>query len=96
MSKKLAIIGGGASGFSAAIEARFENPDINITIFEKMNKPCKKILATGNGRCNFTNKDLSPSHFYGNKSFLRDVLTSQYADTENFFRSLGVLSYCED
>ena len=96
LSKKLAIIGGGASGFSAAIEARFENPDINITIFEKMNKPCKKILATGNGRCNFTNKDLSPSHFYGNKSFLRDVLTSQYADTENFFRSLGVLSYCED
>ncbi len=96
MGKKLAIIGGGASGFSAAIEAHFENPDINITIFEKMNKPCKKILATGNGRCNFTSKDLSPSHFYGNKSFLRDILTSQYADTENFFRSLGVLSYCED
>lgn len=96
MSKKLAVIGGGAAGFCAAIEARFENPDINITIFEKMNKPCKKILATGNGRCNFTNKDLSPSHFYGNKAFLRDILTSQYADTENFFRSLGVLSYCED
>lgn len=96
MRKRLAIIGGGASGFSAAIEAHFENPDIDITIFEKMNKPCKKILATGNGRCNFTNKDLAPSHFYGNKNFLRDVLTSQYADTENFFRSLGVLSYCED
>ena len=96
MRKSLAIIGGGASGFSAAIEARFENPDIDITVFEKTNKPCKKILATGNGRCNFTNKDLSPSHFYGNKGFLRDVLTSQYADTENFFRSLGVLSYCEE
>ena len=96
LSKRLAVIGGGASGLCAAIEAHFENPDIEIIVFEKMNKPCKKILATGNGRCNFTNRNLSPSHFYGDKSFLRDVLTSPYADTENFFRSLGVLSYCED
>lgn len=96
MGKKLAIIGGGASGLCAAIEARFENPNIDITIFEKMSKPCKKILATGNGRCNFSNKDLSPIHFYGEKSFLRDLLTSPFADSEGFFRSLGVLPYEED
>ena len=96
MGKKLAIIGGGASGLCAAIEARFENPNIDITIFEKMSKPCKKILATGNGRCNFSNKDLSPVHFYGEKSFLRDLLTSPFADSEGFFRSLGVLPYEED
>ena len=96
MGKRLAIIGGGASGLCAAIEARFENPDIDITIFEKMNKPCKKILATGNGRCNFSNKDLSPAHFYGDKGFLRDLLTSAFADSEGFFRSFGVLSYEED
>ena len=96
LGKKLAIIGGGASGLCAAIEARFENPNIDITIFEKMSKPCKKILATGNGRCNFSNKDLSPVHFYGEKSFLRDLLTSPFADSEGFFRSLGVLAYEED
>ncbi len=96
MGKKLAIIGGGASGLCAAIEARFENPNIDITIFEKMNKPCKKILATGNGRCNFSNKDLSPVHFYGDKGFLRDLLTSPFADSEGFFRSLGVLPHEED
>lgn len=96
LGKKLAIIGGGASGLCAAIEARFENPNIDITIFEKMSKPCKKILATGNGRCNFSNKDLSPVHFYGEKSFLRDLLTSPFADSEGFFRSLGVLPYEED
>ncbi len=94
--KKLAIIGGGASGLCAAIEARLENPHITITVFEKMQKPAKKILATGNGRCNFANCDLSPVHFYGESSFLKKILTSPFADTENFFRSLGVLSYIED
>ena len=92
----LAIIGGGASGLCAAIEAKLENPGIKITVFEKMQKPAKKILATGNGRCNFANRNLSPSHFHGDSYFLKKILTSPFADTENFFRSLGVLSYFED
>ncbi len=95
-SKKLAVIGGGASGVCAAIEAKNCNPSIDVTIFERMPKIMKKILATGNGRCNFTNENLSPMHFYGDTLFLRRVLTSSYADTENYFRSLGLLSYNED
>ena len=63
--KKLAIIGAGAAGLCAAIEAKEANPRIEITIFERMQKSAKKILATGNGRCNFTNNDLSLKHFYG-------------------------------
>ena len=73
MQKKLAIIGGGASGFAAAIEACY-NSKINVTIYDKLPKACKKILATGNGRCNFSNTDLSPSHFHGNRDFLKYVL----------------------
>lgn len=96
MSKHLAIIGAGAAGLCAAVQAREENPDLKITVFEKMPKTAKKILATGNGRCNFTNEELSPSHFYGNSRFLKSILTSQFADAEIFFRSLGVLSYKED
>ena len=96
MNKRLAVIGGGASGFTAAIEAKRENPCADITIFERLPKLCKKILVTGNGRCNFTNEDLSPKHFYGDTTFLRHVLTSVYADSENYFRWLGVLSYHED
>ncbi len=96
MSEKLAVIGGGASGLAAAIEAKTEYPQADVTIFERLPKLCKKILVTGNGRCNFTNEDLSPKHFYGNNNFLRNILTSVYADSENFFRSLGVLSYHED
>lgn len=94
--KKLAIIGAGASGLCAAIEAKKVNPNIDITIFEKMQKSGKKILATGNGRCNFTNDDLSLKHFYGNEKFLKNILSSEFSDIKEFFKNLGVLSYEED
>lgn len=94
--KKLAIIGAGASGLCAATEARRENPNIAIILFDRMSKAGKKILATGNGRCNFTNEDLSPSHFYGNAEFLNSILNSQFSDTEDFFKNSGILPYKED
>lgn len=94
--KRLAIVGGGAAGLAAAIETSINNPHINVTIYDRMPKVCKKILVTGNGRCNYSNEDLSPAHFYGDRSFLIPILTSSLADDENFFRDLGVLSYHED
>lgn len=94
--KKLAIIGAGASGLCAAIEAKKANPNIDITIFERMQKSGKKILATGNGRCNFTNADLSLKHFYGNDDFLKSILSSEFSDIKDFFKNLGVLSYKEE
>lgn len=93
---KLAVIGAGASGSACVIEALLTNPNISITLYDKMPKVCKKILATGNGRCNFTNENLSPSHFYGNTAFLRKILTSVFADSCGFFREMGVLTYTED
>ena len=68
----------------------------SITIFERLPKLCKKILVTGNGRCNFSNTDLSLSHFYGDYTFLKTILTSVYSDSENYFRSIGILPYYED
>lgn len=53
---KIAIIGGGASGLFAAITALENGKDVSVTIFERMNRVGKKILATGNGRCNITNE----------------------------------------
>lgn len=96
MGKRLAIVGGGASGLAAAIEASIENPHINITVYDRMPKAGKKLLATGNGRCNFSNEDLSPAHFHGDSDFLNRILTSPFADDENFFRDSGVLTYHED
>jgi len=57
----ICVIGGGASGIIAAIAARMENPDISISILEKGDKIGRKLLATGNGRCNFTNSSCASS-----------------------------------
>ena len=50
------IIGAGASGLAAAIALKQNAPDEKITILERLSSPGKKILATGNGRCNLTNQ----------------------------------------
>lgn len=54
-SLHIAVIGGGAAGFFAAIEAKRRNPGADITIFEKKNAMLAKVAITGGGRCNLTN-----------------------------------------
>lgn len=49
------IIGAGASGLACAIRLKQNNPKVRVTILERMSQPGKKILATGNGRCNLSN-----------------------------------------
>ena len=61
--KKIAVIGGGASGLVAAIAAARSNQKVQITIYEQKDSVGKKILATGNGRCNLTNKDMKSSYY---------------------------------
>ena len=60
--KKVGIIGAGASGLMAAIEAAGEGAA--VTLFEKKDRVGKKILVTGNGRCNFTNANISKDYYY--------------------------------
>ena len=92
--KKIAIIGGGASGLVAAIAAARTNPQAQILIYEKKDSAGKKILATGNGRCNLTNKDMNASYFHSdNLSVVEEVLQKfGYEDTIAFFTSLGLLT----
>ena len=52
---EIAIIGGGASGMAAALAAA-ENPNAQVLLLERQARLGKKLLATGNGRCNLTNK----------------------------------------
>ena len=59
------IIGAGASGLMAAISAA--NQGAKVTVIEHENKPGKKILVTGNGKCNITNTKMKEECFYGNK-----------------------------
>ncbi|MCM1365547.1 MAG: NAD(P)/FAD-dependent oxidoreductase [Faecalibacterium sp.] len=92
---KIAIIGGGASGLACAIEAMREakklGKKISVTVFESNDRVGKKLLATGNGRCNMTNLDTSLSTYFGKYAFYRSAL-EQYPPQSNieFFNSLGL------
>lgn len=59
MKKRLVIIGGGASSIAAALYARSIMEDADITIIEKNDRIGKKLLRTGNGKCNITNDNVS-------------------------------------
>ena len=56
----IAVIGGGASGLAAAIEAKNIMPQARVVILEKLDRVGKKILATGNGRSNLSTINMSP------------------------------------
>ncbi len=89
---KLVIIGGGASGMAAAVEAARTNGNIDVIIAERLDRPGKKILATGNGRCNFSNTNTSTDNYYGNDSNFTAWCLKRFTvnDTVNFFNQLGV------
>ena len=91
MQKTVAIIGGGASGMTAAIIAA-RNGAV-VTLFEKNDRLGKKIPATGNGKCNLGNMNLSLEAFYtGNRRKLGHFLETFGAqETIAFFDSLGLM-----
>lgn len=57
------VIGGGASGMMAALTAA-ENGR-SVVLLERQSRVGRKLLATGNGRCNLTNYHVSPDHYHG-------------------------------
>lgn len=91
----LAIIGGGASGLACAIEFKRNFPDKTAVIIEKLNRVGKKILVTGNGRCNLTNLNAS-SRDYNCPDFVSPAM-GMFTPQNNidFFRSIGLLTYTD-
>ncbi len=86
----IAVIGGGASGFAAAIEAKTALPKAKVVILEKLDRVGRKILATGNGRCNLSNINLSADHYHGSvKNVMRIIGATPSA--KEFFGSIGVI-----
>jgi predicted Rossmann fold flavoprotein len=88
--KRIAVIGGGASGLMAACHAAGEGR--NVVLFEKQKKLGRKILATGNGRCNITNRNLDPGRYHGENPKIAHSIFSKfgYHETEEFFLSIGL------
>lgn len=91
------IIGAGASGLAAAITLKRECPRMDVVLVEKLAEPGRKILATGNGRCNLSNTDIAISWYHGDSSLIYTVLNSfQTEDCLDFFHSLGLLTLEEE
>lgn len=89
---KTAVIGGGAAGLAAAISCSEKLGEKSTAIIEKQPRTGRKLLATGNGRCNITNKNVSPKHYYGDRQIINSVLSDfMYDDSEKFFGRLGIL-----
>ena len=84
------VIGGGASGLVAAIYAARRGK--RVTILEKNSACGKKILVTGNGRCNYFNEDQNLSHFRSNNNeFIKDIITQDNLnEVLTFFKNLGI------
>ena len=90
MSKQCAIIGAGASGLVAAIEAARRGAD--VTVFEKNSKCGRKLLATGNGRCNITNTSLGLEHFHSHSVDAMEPILGGFDAKAciEYFRTLGI------
>jgi len=98
MNQKLFIvIGGGASGVAAAITAKKNNPTLNVTILEKQSSILKKILQTGNGRCNLSNEDIQKDHYYGDEELTKLIINNfSPDDCKCFFKELGLFTTSEE
>ncbi|HHX00976.1 MAG TPA: aminoacetone oxidase family FAD-binding enzyme [Acholeplasmataceae bacterium] len=85
------VIGGGASGVMHALYLKHLNSDINVTILEQNDRILKKLLKTGNGRCNISNS-LMEAKFYNNEKVISNLYNKVKPEVViNFFKSLGLL-----
>ena len=93
----ISIIGGGASGMAAALAAA-EDPKAQVLLFERQARLGRKLLATGNGRCNLTNLHAAAQGFHGNNAAFAQPALSAF-DPEavmTWFRGLGLFTVAED
>ncbi|NRA12456.1 MAG: NAD(P)/FAD-dependent oxidoreductase [Crocinitomicaceae bacterium] len=98
---QIAIIGGGAAGFFAAIHAKENHPEANVIIFEKSKKILAKVKISGGGRCNVTNgctdiKELSEAYPRGNRKMRKAFGFFNTKHTMEWFESRGVALVTQD
>lgn len=89
--KKTIIVGAGASGLVASITARKRKEE--VLVLERNTTCGKKLLVTGNGRCNYYNEDQSLSHYDSkNEELIKEIITKEnLKKVEIFFKSIGII-----
>lgn len=93
MVKKVIVVGGGASGLVAGIEAAKNGHE--VTLIERLDRVGKKILSTGNGRCNLWN--VLSAKYRGDDTFVKQLYERYPLSTvEDFFSSLGLVTRLEE
>lgn len=93
---KIGIIGAGASGMAAALAAA-ENPEVEVLVLERQNRVGRKLLATGNGRCNLTNLHALEGGYHGESPDFSQAALTRFSPEETlaWFRSLGLYTVAE-
>ena len=95
MQTDCVILGGGAGGLCAA--AALGRRGLRVTVVERLPRVGKKLLATGNGRCNLSNLDMQPSHYGKAAPFVERVYAAvPPEEVAAFFASLGLMTAVED
>lgn len=96
MKADIIVIGGGASGMMAAVCAARQGAE--VVILERMPRIGKKLLATGNGRCNYTNEQMGPEYYHSRRPAQVSAVLEKFneKDTLAFFKDLGILPKSND
>ena len=89
--EKIVIIGGGISGFTSAINAKTNNNE--VIILEGQDKPLKKLLITGNGKCNYFNEEFISLKYHSfNEELLKNIISLENKNKIlTFFKSIGII-----
>ena len=99
MAYDLVVAGGGPAGLTAAICLKRRLPHARVLVLEALDRVGKKLITTGNGRCNITNGKADLTRYHGESLSLAERVFGQYsvAETVEYFRSLGVeITFEED
>ena len=92
------IVGGGASGLMCAIAAKQKNKNISVAIIEKNDRVGKKLLSTGNGRCNLTHNNITAENYCGSFKKQSNAVFEKYNTKKllEIFKNLGLLTFCDN